>query len=50
MSEGDDSFGYEYDEPDEYGGGEDEQEIEIENAYYEADGLLFLLSFYLIIL
>lgn len=34
--EGNDSFGYEYDN-DDYGGGEDEEEIEIENAYFEAD-------------
>ena len=37
MSEGDESFGYEYDN-DDYGGGEDEEEIEIENTYFEADG------------
>jgi len=35
--QGDDSFGYEYDD-DGYGGGEDEEEIEIENTYFEADG------------
>lgn len=35
--QGDDSFGYEYDDGD-YGGGEDEEEIEIENTYFEADG------------
>jgi len=41
MFEAEDSYEYEYDNND-YG--EDEEDIEIENTYFEADGMIFPLE------